>query len=573
MSMPTRFHLLLLEDNPLDAELVIDTLREAGFDPVTRRVDNKEEFLQGLTQPPDLILADFSLPQFNGRSALQLVMEQGLEIPFIIVSGCIGEEMAVECMKAGATDYLLKDRLGRLAHSVSHALERKRLIEEKRQAEQRLFLESFHDPLTGLPNRALLLDRLNRVVLRNKRDQAHLFAVLYLSLDGLRIVHDGLGHSAADRLLIDASHRLLRRVRSADTVARLGGEDFVVLLDNLKSIDNAMRVAERIKEECSTPFVLDGQQMFLVSSIGITASTTGYDDAEHVLRDATTAMHRAKALGRSGFAMFDKAMHEQAMSRLKVEAALRLAFERKEFRLHYQPIIALETGWVAGFEALVRWQHPEQGLVMPDAFLTVIEELGLLTSLGEWAFDEACHQLRSWQNAFPDARALSVSVNMTVNQLSQPDLVERLQKILEATRVEQGSLKIEITESEMMENHETASEVLHRLRTHHIETCLDDFGTGYSSLSHLQRLPITYLKVDQSFVRRLGSEDDALAIVKTIVALAHQLGRKVIAEGVETAEHLAILRSLGCEYGQGYLFAKALPADQVVALLKVGRRW
>jgi diguanylate cyclase (GGDEF)-like protein len=300
-----------------------------------------------------LILSDFSLPQFDGKAALQLVTELGLDIPFIIVSGCIGEDMAVECMKAGATDYLLKDRLGRLAHSVSQALDRKRLIEEKRRAEQRLFLETFHDPITGLPNRALFLDRLDRVVLRNRRDQAHLFAVLHLSLDGFSIVHDGLGHSAVDRLLVEVSHRLLRRVRSADTLARLSGEEFAVLLDNLKSVDNATRVAERIRQECAAPFVLDGQDVFLSAGIGITSSTTGYDDAEHVLRDATAAMHRAKALGRSAFALFDKAMHEQAMSRLKVETDLRQALERKEFLLHYQPIIALETGQVAGFEALL----------------------------------------------------------------------------------------------------------------------------------------------------------------------------------------------------------------------------
>jgi EAL domain-containing protein (putative c-di-GMP-specific phosphodiesterase class I) len=286
-----------------------------------------------------------------------------------------------------------------------------------------------------------------------------------------------------------------------------------------------------------------------------------------------TAMRRAQAGGRAGFAIFDQAMHEQAMSRLKLEADLRQALERNEFRLYYQPIIALPTGHVAGFEALIRWQHPHKGLVMPQAFLSMAADLGMLPSLGKWCCAEGCRQLRIWQEAFPKQRPLSISVNMSIAQFSQPDLVGMLQQLVLSTGVEPGSLKIEITESEMMENPQAVSDVLHHLNAHHIETCLDDFGTGYSSLSHLQRLPITYLKIDQSFVRRLGDDDDALAIVKAIVALAHQLGRQVIAEGVETSEHLALVRSLGCEYAQGYWFAKPLSEAESHQLLGTGRRW
>ncbi|MBA2485040.1 MAG: diguanylate cyclase, partial [Nitrospira sp.] len=414
--MRTSFNLLLIEDSLVDAELILETLGEAGFDPICRRVDTREDYLRELHTLPDLILSDFSLPQFDGKTALLLMKECGVEIPLIIVSGCIGEDMAVECMKAGASDYLLKDRLSRLPHAVSQALERKKLIEEKRQAEQRLFLEAFHDPLTGLPNRSLFLDRVNRVVLRNRRDTAHLFAVLYLGLEGFKIVHDSLGPSAADRLLIDVSQRMLRRIRSADTLARPGGEDFLFLLDNLKSDDNTIRVAERVRQEFSAPFPLDGQDIFLTAILGITSSTTRYEDADHVLRDATTAMHRAKAFGRSGFAIFDHVMHDQAMTRLKLETDLRQALERKEFRLHYQPIITLETGQVAGFEALIRWQHPEHGLMMPHAFLTTAAELGMLAPLGEWSCEEACRQLRAWQDAFPKVPPLTMSVNLSIEQ-------------------------------------------------------------------------------------------------------------------------------------------------------------
>lgn len=572
--MRTSFRLLLVEDSSQDAELVLETLRGAGLDPLCRRVDTKEDYLRELNvSSPDLILSDFSLPQFDGKAALQLLKATGLEIPFIIVSGCIGEDMAVECMKAGASDYLLKDRLGRLPHAVSQALERKRLMEEKRQAEQRLFLETFHDPLTGLPNRSLFLDRVNRVILRNRRDTSRLFAVVYLSLEGFQIVHNSLGSSAADRLLIDVSRRILMRVRSADTLARLGGEDFVFLLDNLKSDDNATRVAERVREEFLLPFSLDGQDIFLTANLGITLSASGYDDAEHVLRDATTAVYRAKALGRSGFAIFDQVMHDQAMTRLKLETDLRQAVERNEFRLHYQPIIELETGQITGFEALIRWQHPEQGLMMPHAFLTIAAELGMLPSMGDWSCREACRQLRAWQDAFPKMMPLTMSVNLSTEQFSNADLVSTLEGVVQSTGIARGSLKIEITESEIMENSKAVSDILHQLKKQGIDACLDDFGTGYSSLSYLQQLPITFIKIDQSFVRRLGGEDDALAIVKTIVVLAHQLGRKVIAEGVETSEHLNILRSLGCEYAQGYLFAKPLPEGAVQNLLAMSRRW
>lgn len=571
--MPTTLNLLLLEDSLADAELMIETLREAGFHPMVRRVDSKAAYLRELEQPPDFILADYSMPQFTAREALQLLKERGLDLPFIIVSGCIGEDMAVECMKAGAADYLLKDRLARLGHTVSHALERKRLVEEKRHAEQRLFLETFHDSLTGLPNRALFLDRLERVFLQSRRQTAHSFAVLYLNLDGFGVIHDSLGPSASDRLLIEVSQRILRRVRSADTVARMEGDEFAFLLDDLKAVGNATRVAERLQREFATPFTLEGRQVFLTVSMGIASSASGYESSELLLRDATTAMHQAKASGRAGFVIFDRAMHEQAMARLKLEADLRQALPREEFRLEYQPIVALATGSVAGFEALLRWQHPDHGLTAPGGFLDMARELGLVTKIGEWSFREACRRLVGWHASFPQIRPLSVSINFSVHQFIQPDLTGFIATVLSETGVDPASLKIEITESDMMQNADAVTEVLQSIGAQQIETCLDDFGTGYSSLSHLQQLPIKFLKIDQSFVRRLGVDDDALAIVKTIIVLAHQLGRQVIAEGVETAEHRSILRSLGCEYGQGYLFARPLSCEDVITLLSSGRRW
>jgi diguanylate cyclase (GGDEF)-like protein len=571
--MPTSLNLLLLEDSTADAELMIETLRESGYDPTFRRVDTKAAYLRELDQPPDFILSDYSMPQFTAPDALRLMKERGLDVPFIIVSGCMGEDMAVECMKAGAADYLLKDRLARLGHAVTQALERKRLIEEKRQAEQRLFLETFHDSLTGLPNRALFMDRLDRVFLQSRRQPSHLFALLQVNLDGFKMVHSSLGPSSADRLLIEVSQRILRRVRSADTVARMEGDAFTLLIDNLKALGNATRVADRLQHEFATPFTLESREVFLTPCIGIACSHGGYESGEHLLRDATTAMLQAKAIGRAGFVIFDKAMHHQAMARLKIEGNLRQALDRKEFRLAYQPIVQLQEGRIAGFESLLRWQHPEYGLTRPDSFLEIASELGLMKGIGKWSLQEACRQLKIWQDQFPRIRPLTVSVNFSIQHFIQDHLALLIKTVLNESGLDASSVKIEITESEMMQNPDAVNKVLAEIKEQHVDTCLDDFGTGYSSLSHLQQLPIKYLKIDQSFVRRLGTDDDALAIVKTIVALAHQLGRQVIAEGVETAEHLTILRSLGCEYGQGYFFAKPLASEDVSALLASGRRW
>jgi diguanylate cyclase (GGDEF)-like protein len=571
--MPRRLNLLLLEDSPNDAELILAVLQEAGFELASRRVDSQADYLRELNQPPDVILSDFSMPQFTARDALRLMQERGLEIPFIVVSGCIGEEMAVECMKAGATDYLMKDRLTRLGHAVSQALDRKRLIEEKRQAEQRLFLETFHDSLTGLPNRALFLDRLDQVYQKSRRQSSHLFALLSLNLDGLRVVHDSLGPSAANRLLIEVSQRMLRRVRSADTVARMEGDELVLLLDNMKAVGNATRVATRLQQEFARPFDVEDRQVLLTASMGIACCNAKYDSGEHLLRDAATAMHQAKAIGRAGFMIFDPAMHEQAMVRLKLESDLRQALERQEFRLEYQPIVALKSGHVAGFEALLRWEHPEYGLIRPDEFLAVAMELGLMPTIGAWGLREACRQLALWHAEFLQIRPLTVSVNFSLHQFAYDDLAALVTDVLLATGLDASSLKIEITESDMMQNPDAVTEVLKQLESQRIQTCLDDFGTGYSSLSYLQQLPIAFLKIDQSFVQRLGADDDAFAIVKTIIVLAHELGRQVIAEGVETAEHLTILRVLGCEYGQGYWFAKPLPCSDVSSFLASGRRW
>ncbi|MGQ0812621.1 MAG: putative bifunctional diguanylate cyclase/phosphodiesterase [Nitrospiraceae bacterium] len=571
--MPSPLRLLILEDCAADAELMLEHLREAGFEPDYQRVWTETDYLASLEKSPDLILSDYSLPQFDGRRALRLLKERGLDIPFIIVSGCIGEEVAVECMKEGAADYLLKDRLARLGQAVSRSLDRKRLEEERLLIEKQRRHEAFHDALTGLPNRALLLERLERCLLRGQRDEPYIFALLFLDLDGFKVVNDSLGHAAGDRLLIEVSARLLRHVRSGDTVARLGDEGFALLLDDLKSVNNATRVADRIQRELGQPFTVNEQAVFITASIGIATSTTGYEQPPDMLRDAGVAMYRARDLGKGRFVMFDQAMHSQAMARLKLEADLRRAVEGQEFLLFYQPVVSFATGRISGFEALLRWQHPERGLLTPDEFLAVAEEIDVVIPLGEWVLREACRQSRIWQERYPGIRPLTMGVNVSGRQFSQSDLAGVVERALLHTGLDGSSLKLEITETVMMDNAESATRTLLALQARGIETCMDDFGTGYSSLSYLQRFPVNILKIDRSFVSRMGGDDGSLEIVRTIITLAHQLGRVVIAEGVETTKQLALLKSLHCEYGQGHLFGKPLAPDTIVAWLAADHHW
>jgi diguanylate cyclase (GGDEF)-like protein len=568
--MATPLQVLILEDCARDAELMLDHLREAGFDPQSRVVDTERAYLAQLDPGLDLVLSDFSMPQFDARRALQLLKARALEVPFIIVSGHIGEDVAVQCMREGASDYLLKDRLARLGPAVAQVLERKRLLVEKREAEARLLHEAFYDGLTGLPNRALLLERLAHVVLRRKREPAYAFSVFSLKLEGFDVINDSLGHPAGDRLLIEIGQRLVSHVREGDTVARLGGSEFAILLDNLKTVNNTAHVANRLQDALAQPFTEDERDVFLTASIGSTSSTTGYDQAEAVLRDAGVAMCHAKGLGKACFVMFDTAMHTHAMARLQLESALHRAVERQEFRLFYQPIVSLETGWIAGFEALLRWEHPERGLVAPDEFIAVAEDLGLIIPIGQWALHEGCHQLRAWQREYADLLPLTVSVNLSGRQFAHSELLTVVDQVLTETGLEASSLKLEITESVMMDNTELSAAILLDLNARHIDTCMDDFGTGYSSLSFLQQYAVDILKIDQSF---MGLGKESVAIVRTIVTLAHNLGKQVIAEGVETPGQVALLRSLRCEYGQGYFFSKPIDAKAAGLLLAARRRW
>ncbi|MET0626041.1 MAG: EAL domain-containing protein [Pyrinomonadaceae bacterium] len=440
-------------------------------------------------------------------------------------------------------------------------------ITDRKRAEEQLLHDAFHDALTGLPNRALFMDHVKMAIQRSRRSGDRLFAALFLDLDRFKIINDSLGHMVGDQLLVGIAHRLEACLRPGDTVARLGGDEFTILLEDLSGTEDAIDVARRVQEAVTQPFNIGGHEVFTTASIGIALSTAGYDRAEELLRDADTAMYRAKMEGKKRHVVFDKAMHDRAMELLQIETDLRRAITRKEFFLNYQPIVNLETGKVASFEALVRWRHPERGLVMPGEFVPVAEETGLIVPLGLYVINEACRQMRIWQKQGLADESVTMSVNLSSRQFSQTDLIDQVSSALRDAGLRAANLKLEITESMVMENIDTAIDMLMQLRNLGVGLSIDDFGTGYSSLSYLHRFPIDTLKIDRSFVTQMTDNAENAEIVRTIVTLARSLDMNVIAEGVETSEQLRQLGSLGCDYGQGYLFSRPVGAGQAVELL------
>ena len=431
-------------------------------------------------------------------------------------------------------------------------------VTERKLAVERLMHDAFHDALTQLPNRALFMDRLARAIEAHRRHPRSLFAVLFLDLDRFKVVNDSLGHLLGDELLVAVARRLNGLVRSSDTVARLGGDEFAMLIDGIDHEADAVRAARRIQDELLVPFRVGAHEIFTTVSIGIALSTTGYTDPPDVLRDADIAMYRAKARGKARHEVFDTAMHERTIELLGFETDLRRAIERGELRVHYQPLIQMATGRVAGFEALLRWQRGET-LISAGAIIATAEETGLIVTIGEWVLREALRQARAW-------KGMDIHVNLSPRQLLQPDIVERIAAAVADSGVAPERLHLEVTESILVENAEAAAELLRALRDIRVRLSLDDFGTGYSSLSSLRQFPFDMLKIDRSF---LHDADAARAdeIVRTIAALARTLGMDVTVEGLETAEHVDRMRGLGITYAQGFYFAQPLPPEQAARML------
>jgi len=445
-------------------------------------------------------------------------------------------------------------------------------ISDRKRVEAQLLHDAMHDLLTGLPNRALLLDRLAQALKRFQRDPANRFAVLFIDLDRFKTVNDSLGHVIGDELLAAIAERLEECIRPGDTLARLGGDEFAVVVEDLADLSDATHVAERVHDALTRTFEVGGHEVFASASIGIALPEEGYERPEDVLRDADIAMYRAKSNGHAPYAVFDNAMHRSAIALLELETALRRAVERDEFVLHYQPIYSLETDRLLGFEALLRWLHPDMGLVLPDFFIHIAEETGLIAPISWWVLEEACRQTRAWQRLTPDYSALSISVNISGHLFAQPGMAKHIVEVLNRTGLSPKSLRLEITESAIMDHREAALAELAALRRIGVELHIDDFGTGYSSLSYLQRFAYDTLKIDRSFIRNIEAAGDSSSIVQAIVGLGRMLNMNVIAEGVETPGQAQCLRALRCPEAQGNWFSRPIDRAGAESLLHTARR-
>jgi diguanylate cyclase (GGDEF)-like protein/PAS domain S-box-containing protein len=688
--MAERLRILLLEDRDSDADLVKIELRRAGFDADVTRVITEEEYCAALEPGYDLILSDYALPQFSGLRALGILKESGLDVPFILVSGTIGEEAAVEAMQMGASDYLIKDRLGRLGNSIRQTLEKRRLEEENRlftdtlrlrnraiesslnaiiitdarhpdhaieyvnpaferisgyaarevigrncrflqgndrsqgslqqiraalrhhqegkavlrnyrkdgtvfwndlliapvrndagevthfvgivndvteiiNYQQQLERQANYDGLTGLANRNLLQDRLRQGIAYAQRRSRQL-ALLFIDLDNFKLVNDSLGHEAGDRLIREVALRLKACMREDDTVSRLGGDEFVVALFDVDNDDLVLHAMQRIVAEMARPFPIGDRDLYVTSSIGVSVYPKDGEDGITLLRNADTAMYRAKEQGRNGFHFYTSDMNDRAVERLVLETRLRSALDRGEFSLLYQPIVDLRSGKVVAVEALLRWTNPVDGLVLPSRFIPIAEETGLILSIGDWVLRTACAQGRAWQQAgLPEVK---IAVNLSARQFGREKLLQSVAEALESSGLPPRCLELELTESLLMQNADSVVVTLRRLKTMGIALSIDDFGTGYSSLSYLREFPVDRLKIDRSFIQDIREGAGGAPIVNAVTSLGRSLNMKVVAEGIETAEQLRFVRERGCDEGQGFLFRKPVPAAEIAALLK-----
>ena len=442
-------------------------------------------------------------------------------------------------------------------------------ITELKEAERQIYHQAFHDTLTGLPNRALFMEHLNMAVKRTKRRDDYCFAVLYMDIDRFKLVNDSLGHSVGDSLIAAFAGRIQESLRDIDTLGRFGGDEFVILLEDIEDSEYASGVADRLQQELKRPFMVEGKEVFAPASFGVVLNTKDYDQPEDIIRDADAAMYHAKENGKAQYKVFDKTLHKKALHLLERETDLRKAIHRDEFENHYQPIVDLRTSSLVGFEALIRWNHPQLGLIYPGSFISIAEETGLIVPMTQLISEQACKDLCHWQDQLQNELKLTMNINLSSKHFLSPTLLDDIKVILDQTGMPPEQLKLEITETALMEDADETIRLVHHLKDMGLKLVIDDFGTGYSSLSYLQRLPIDTLKVDRSFVSRIRSEPDGNRnIVEAIISLAHRLHMVVVAEGVETEEQFAILLEMNCQFGQGYLFSKPLSKSKVDELIE-----
>ena len=549
MSIP--LSILFIDDCSEDVELLHEHIKAAGYGIEFERVDSDADLRAALiSREWDVILCDFVMPGFGGVSALEIVNELNPTAPFIFVSGAIGEEIAVEAMRSGAQDYVMKDNLRRLIPAIERSLREVMIKRDRNRLHRRLNFLAYHDPLTGLPNRVLFIDRLRLAIDRAHRYQRRL-AVGFLDLDRFKLINDTLGHDAGDQLLREVAARLQRSVRKIDTVSRLAGDEFAIVLTDLVSNHDIARIMNDINRELSQPINIAGQVVYANASVGISTYPDDGTEPGVLLQCADTAMYCAKQQG-GGPQFYSAALTAQAKEQLRVETGLRRAIETDGFAIHYQPLVNMENNRISGVEALVRW--PNNGrLEMPAEFIPLAEKTGLIVPIGAWVLKNACHDCQDWRIA--GYLEMRVAVNLSVRQFQDSKLPETVQHVLDDAGLDSSALELEITESVLMKNDTMTKSILHRLRDMGVTLSIDDFGTGYSSLGYLRHLPINVLKIDRSFTQNLLSKSNDRAIVKAIISMAKCLNLKVTAEGVESKEQMEVVRDEGCDMAQGYFIS------------------
>ncbi len=609
---PQSQNILIVDDIADNLRVLSNTLNQEGYK--IRCAKNGTMALIATAKViPDLILLDINMPDMNGYEVCQRLKSKPdtQNIPVIFLSALSDIIDKVRAFEVGGVDYITKPfQVEEVLIRVKNQLElqsakaevyllnqqleqkvRERTLELKitnqkltaanrqlkqeisvrQKAEQQLIYDALYDSLTKLPNRTLLMERIDRALQHAKRNPDHLFALLFIDLDRFKSINDSLGHLVGDRLLVVIARILAADLRTMDTVARLGGDEFVILLDDINSLQDATIVSDRLQEKLKTSLDIEGHNIVTSASIGIALSSSTYENSSEILRDADIAMYRAKAKGKARHEIFDQAMYIQTLKTIELEQNLRLALQNQELTLYYQPIVSLEDNHLSGFEALLRWQHPSHGFISPVDFIPLAEDTGLIIEIGDWVLQEACQSLANWQkenSTIPGIASLKVSVNVASQQFQKPDFIPKLDRVLLATGLNPSCLRLEITERVLVDSEINTQHTLAEIKQRQIMLSIDDFGTGYSSLSYLRRLPIDNLKIDRSFVKNLHCDLESLEIIKTIITLAHNLGMDAIAEGVETIAQAEQLKALGCEYAQGYLYAKPLDAQRIELILQ-----
>lgn len=562
--MSQTIRVLIVEDSKEDAELLVRELTKGGYDPTVLVVDTAEKMKAALERNTwDIVFSDYSMPDFNGLRALELLRKNALDVPFIFVSGTIGEEVAVAGMKAGANDYLMKGNLKRLIPTIERELSQAKMRLDHRQSEEMVRHLAYYDPLTALPNRTRLHDRLQAAIVAAQFED-HPMALLLLDLNRFKEINDTLGHHRGDFLLQQVGQRLSEIVYEPNMVARLGGDEFAVLLPKLTEKEDVHAVAHKIIEALAKPMMIEDLPVVVDVGIGIAVYPDHGANAETLLQRADVAMYTAKEIGKD-YAIYEDRLNRYSPRRLVLLGELRQAIEKNELLLHFQPKIDLQQRYVVGVEALARWKHPEHGFIPPNEFVIPAEKSGLIKPFTEWVLNAALRQCHAWRE---EGLRINVAVNLSRRNLQDPEIPDLIATLLSTHRLEPSCLSLEITESAIMEDPTNAVEILTRLSGMGIEISIDDFGTGYSSLASLTRLPVRSLKIDKSFILGMAENKNDAVIVHSTIGLAHHLGLNVVAEGVESAALLEKLSAFGCDEAQGYFISRPAPAEDLIRWLR-----